>query len=138
MWYKYQMRLSVKIFCLTLLAIAVLAGSAQARTVNGCVIRHHTTCDHKDLHGADLRGAVLHHSVLHHINLRNADLSEADLSGADLTNTDLTVVDLTGANLSRTKLAGATITDGALDITGVPQSLPADWELRDGALIQAA
>jgi putative ATP-binding cassette transporter len=38
---------------------ALLGGSAQANTVNGCEIKHHTTCPKHDLRGADLRGAVL-------------------------------------------------------------------------------
>ena len=39
------------VFRLSLLAVALLTGSAQASTVKGCVIKHHTSCRHKDLGG---------------------------------------------------------------------------------------
>ena len=102
--YGRAMRSIATVFCLSLLAVVLLAGSAQARTVKGCVIKHHTSCDHKDLHGKDLHGAVLHHSVLHHINLRNVDLRGADLSYADLREADLRGANLRGANLKGAKL----------------------------------
>ncbi len=53
------MRSIAKALCLSLLAVALLAGSAQARTVNGCKIRPGTSCHHENLNGKDLRGANL-------------------------------------------------------------------------------
>jgi len=116
--YLHAMRLLARVFCLSLLSVALFGsaaganaqaatpgfGGAQPRTVNGCKIKHHTVCHHKDLHGKDLHGAVLHHSVLHHINLRKANLRRADLRYADLRKADLRGADLRGANLKGAKL----------------------------------
>ncbi|MFM8562157.1 MAG: pentapeptide repeat-containing protein, partial [Solirubrobacterales bacterium] len=61
------MRSFSKVFCLSLLSVALLVGLAQARTVLGCEIRPKTNCA-----GANLRGA----------NLGRANLRGADLRGA--------------------------------------------------------
>ena len=45
-YYVAVMNFCVRVFCLSLLAVALFAGSAQAQTtVNGCEIKHHTKCD---------------------------------------------------------------------------------------------
>ena len=76
------MRSFAKVFCLSLLAVALLAGSAQARTVNGCKIKAKASCAYKNLNGKNLRGAKLSGATLHHVKLRGADLRKADLRGA--------------------------------------------------------
>ena len=114
------------VFCLSLLTVALLTGSAQAHTGKGCVIKHHTSCHHADLHGQDLHGAVLHHSVLHHINLRKADLRGADLSYADLRKADLRGANLRGANLKGAKLHYYTAPKkkGARTVQATPACFP--------------
>ena len=102
--YVFAMHSFTKVFCLSLLSVALLAGSAQARTVNGCKIKAKTNCHHKNLNGKNLRGANLSGATLHHIKLRNADLRKANLRGADLRKADLSGANLRGANLKGAKL----------------------------------
>ena len=66
------MRSFGKVFCLSLLSVSLLAGSAQARTVNGCKIKAKTSCAYKNLNGKNLRGAKLSGATLHHVKLRGA------------------------------------------------------------------
>ena len=76
------MKLSLKVFCLSLLTVALIAGSAQAvallpgsakvRNVNGCVIEAHTNCGDMDLSHANLTGA----------NLTGVDVTQTFLQNA--------------------------------------------------------
>ncbi|MCX6385538.1 MAG: pentapeptide repeat-containing protein [Solirubrobacterales bacterium] len=93
------MRSFAKVLGLSLLSVALLAGSAQALTVNGCKIKAGTSCHHKNLNGKNLRGAKLSGATLHHVKLRNADLRNADLRKADLREADLRGANLKGAKL---------------------------------------
>jgi len=88
------MRSFPKVFALSLLSIALLAGSAQARTVKGCVIKAKTSCAGKNLSGQNLRGVNLSGA-----NLQRVNLSKADLRGANLKSADLRRANLEGAKL---------------------------------------
>ena len=92
--YLSAMRSFTKVFCLSLLSVALLAGSAQARTVKGCVIKAKTSCAGTNLSGQNLRGVNLDHA-----NLRGANLSKADLRGANLSHANLRKANLKGAKL---------------------------------------
>jgi len=64
------------------------------------------------------------------------DLSYCDFTGVDFGDENLAFKDLTGANLSDSKLAKTNLTmvkSGKL--TGIPQSLPPGWVIRNGYLI---
>jgi len=78
------MRSFAKVFCLSLLSVALLAGSAQARTVKGCVIKAKTSCAGKNLSGQNLRGVNLSKADLRGANLSHANLRGANLTGAKL------------------------------------------------------
>ena len=76
------MRSFAKVFCLSLLSVAQLAGSAQARTINGCEIRPKTNCAGANLRGANLERANLRGADLYRADLERARLSDAILLGA--------------------------------------------------------
>lgn len=77
-----------------LIALAASAGAAEARSVNGCALKHHAKCAGIDLSGRDLRGVKLHHA-----DLRGANLEGADLRGASLRHANLRGARLRGAKL---------------------------------------
>jgi uncharacterized protein YjbI with pentapeptide repeats len=83
------MRSFAKVFCLSVLSVALLAGSAQARTVKGCVIKAKTSCAGKNLSGQNLRGVNLSSANMNGVNLSKADLRGADLKGAKLRKANL-------------------------------------------------
>ena len=94
------MRSLAKVLSLSLLMVALLAGSAQARTVKGCKIKANASCVGKNLSGQNLRD----------VNLRGANLSKADLRGANLKGANLLRANLNGAKLgpkTTTKKKGA-------------------------------
>ena len=85
-------------------AILPGAGTAQARTVNNCSLRHHAKCAEVNLRGKNLRGVVLHHADLRGTNLDYADLRGANLEGADLRGASLRNANLRGVRLRGAKL----------------------------------
>ena len=68
--------------------------SAQALTIDGCVIKLGMVCRNHDLWGADLHGRDLRFS-----DLTGTSLGDADLRGANLGDTNLSGADLNGADL---------------------------------------
>ena len=83
------MRSFSKVFALSLLTVAFLAVSAQARTVKGCVIKAKTSCVGKNLSGQNLRGVNFSSANLNGVNLSKADLRGANLKGANLREANL-------------------------------------------------
>ena len=75
------------------------------------------------------------------VSLASVDLLGAVLTGADLSGTTLTDANLSGAALANTDLAGTALTGSELvavtsgGITGIPASLPVNWNITDGYLI---
>ena len=98
---------------------------------NGHLIGPRADLKNSILTGADLSGALLTRANLENSILTGADLSGALLTRANLENSILTGADLSGALLEEAELLG--IVSGA--IRGLPESLPAQWIIRNGYLI---
>jgi uncharacterized protein YjbI with pentapeptide repeats len=113
------MKLSVKVFCLTLLAVALLAGSATSLASQSTSIGKGTKqCVLGP--GADCRGVVERWTVEHHGDLRKAKftgavLHGADFRGADLRGADLRGADFRGAKLRHANLRGANLKGARFD-----------------------
>ena len=133
-------RMKRSLIVLGLLWLAVLGfrvASASAVTINGCVIKNHTSCARKYLHGKNLSGAHLEYANLAGANLSNANLQRADLRRANLTGANLTGARLTGARLGRTNLSRAVLTGVTSGrISGLPAHLPSGWGVARGYLLQ--
>ncbi len=113
-WYNHQMRLSMKVFCLALLTVALLAGSATS-------LAHQSTSVGKGTKrcvpepGADCRGVVERWTVEYHGDLRKAKFTGAVLHGADFRGADLRGTDFRGAKLRHADLRGANLKGARFD-----------------------
>jgi len=108
MWYKCQMRLSVKVFCLSFLAVALLAGSATSFASQSTTVGRGTKrCVPGP--GADCRGVVERWTVEYHGDLRKAKFTGAVLHGADFRGADLRGADFRGAKLRYADFRGANL-----------------------------
>ena len=97
-WYNNSMRLTLKVFCLSLLTVALLAGSATSFAHPSTNIGKGTKqCVPEP--GADCRGVVERWTVEYHGDLRKAKFTGAVLHGADFRGAKLHHADLRGANL---------------------------------------
>lgn len=125
---------------LTALTSGGLSGTPSAlpsgfSVADGYLIGHDVIMNGVSLSGMDLAGINLSGGTLKNADLSGADLNGSNLSGTDLTGASLTDADLTGASLSGATLTGTTLSGATLDevssgnISGTPQSLPANWEL---------
>ena len=114
MWYKYQMRLTLKVFCLSLLAVALLAGSATSFASQSTNIGKGTKrCVPEP--GADCRGVVERWTVEYHGDLRKAKFTGAVLPGADFRGADLRGADFRGAKLRHADFTGANLKGARFD-----------------------
>ena len=108
------MRLTLKVFCLALLAVALLAGSATS-------LAHQSTSVGKGTKqcvpepGADCRGVVERWTVEYHGDLRKAKFTGAVLHGADFRGADLRGADFRGAKLHHADLRGANLKGARFD-----------------------
>ena len=108
------MRLTLKVFCLSLLAVALLAGSATS-------LAHQSTSVGKGTKqcvpepGADCRGVVERWTVEYHGDLRKAKFTGAVLHGADFRGADLRGADFRGAKLHHADLRGANLKGARFD-----------------------
>ena len=108
------MRLTLKVFCLALLAVALLAGSATS-------LAHQSTSVGKGTKqcvpepGADCRGVVERWTVEYHGDLRKAKFTGAVLHGADFRGADLRGADFRGAKLRHADLRGAKLKGARFD-----------------------
>ena len=113
-WYNHPMRLTLKVFCLSLLAVALLAGSATS-------LAHQSTSVGKGTKrcvpepGADCRGVVERWTVEYHGDLRKAKFTGAVLHGADFRGADLRGADFRGAKLRHADLRGANLRGARFD-----------------------
>ena len=113
-WYNHQMRLTLKVFCLSLLTVALLAGSATS-------LAHQSTSVGKGTKqcvpepGADCRGVVERWTVEYHGDLRKAKFTGAVLHGADFRGADLRGADFRGAKLRHADLRGANLKGARFD-----------------------
>jgi uncharacterized protein YjbI with pentapeptide repeats len=95
-----------------------------------------------DLESAEMAGLDLSGQNLAGANLKWARLQLTNLSGANLEGADLTNAFLAGANLVSVNLEGAILKDADLSgvtsgqLTGTPSSLPTNWFMVSGALLQ--
>ena len=102
------MRLSMKVFCLALLTVALLAGSATS-------LAHQSTSVGKGTKrcvpepGADCRGVVERWTVEYHGDLRKAKFTGAVLHGADFRGADLRGADFRGARMPHADFTGANL-----------------------------
>ena len=93
------------------------------------------------LENANLREANFQNTNLKNAHLEKANLSGANFEGANLTGANLTGANLTGANLRSANLTGAKLMGAILDgvssrnITGVPSSLPNNYEIINNFLV---
>jgi hypothetical protein len=118
-------------------ALWAMVGNASAKTINGCVIKNHSSCARTSLSHKNLKGAHLEYANLSHANLSHADLSGADLRFANLADANLTDARLTGARLGGTKMSGAVLSGTTTGrISGVPAHLPSGWNLTRGYLLE--
>ena len=114
MWYKYPMRLTLKVFCLSLLAVALLAGSATSFASQSTNIGKGTKrCVPEP--GADCRGVVERWTVEYHGDLRKAKFTGAVLPGADFRGADLRGADFRGAKLRHADFTGANLKGARFD-----------------------
>jgi uncharacterized protein YjbI with pentapeptide repeats len=108
------MRLTLKVFCLSLLAVALLAGSATSFASQSTNIGKGTKrCVPEP--GADCRGVVERWTVEHHGDLRKAKFTGAVLHGADFRGADLRGADFRGAKLHHADLRGANLKGARFD-----------------------
>jgi uncharacterized protein YjbI with pentapeptide repeats len=108
------MPLSAKVFCLTLLAVALLAGSATSFASQSTNIGKGTKqCVPEP--GADCRGVVERWTVEYHGDLRKAKFTGAVLHGADFRGADLRGADFRGAKLRHADLRGAKLKGARFD-----------------------
>ena len=114
MWYKYPMRLTLKVFCLSFLAVALLAGSATSLASQSTNIGKGTKrCVPEP--GADCRGVVERWTVEYHGDLRKAKFTGAVLYGADFRGADLRGADFRGAKLRHADFRGAKLKGARFD-----------------------
>jgi len=108
------MRLTLKVFCLAFLTVALLAGSATS-------LAHQSTSVGKGTKrcvpepGADCRGVVERWTVEYHGDLRKAKFTGAVLHGADFRGADLRGADFRGAKLHHADLRGANLKGARFD-----------------------
>jgi uncharacterized protein YjbI with pentapeptide repeats/outer membrane protein assembly factor BamB len=102
---------------------------------------YYTGLSGDDLHGRNFAGILFTDCAFVGSDLSGANFRGADLGVANLTGTNLNGANLTGAQLEDSTLSGATLAGATLTgvtsgfITGLPASVPADWEVRSGYLI---
>ena len=108
------MRLTLKVFCLALLAVALLAGSATSFASESTTVGKGTKrCVPEP--GADCRGVVERWTVEYHGDLRKAKFTGAVLHGADFRGADLRGADFRGAKLRHADLRGANLKGARFD-----------------------
>ena len=108
------MRLTLKVFCLSLLTVALLAGSATSFAHPSTNIGKGTKqCVPEP--GADCRGVVERWTVEYHGDLRKAKFTGAVLHGADFRGADLRGADFRGAKLRHADLRGAKLKGARFD-----------------------
>jgi uncharacterized protein YjbI with pentapeptide repeats/outer membrane protein assembly factor BamB len=94
----------------------------------------------------DLSGQDMAEMAFSQCDFAGADMAGVDLRGSSLGGSSLDGTDLTGADLADATVADATVTDAQLagadlagvfsgHLTGMPASVPPDWQLRDGYLL---
>ena len=113
-----------------------ITGTPAALPANYSVIAGYLIGPDVGLANASLSGVNLSSADLDGADANYADLSGADLSNANVTDAEFVGTVLTGANLAGTAMTGVNFTyvqSGG--ITGVPASLPADWQLLSGFLL---
>jgi len=108
------MRLTLKVFCLAFLAVALLAGSATSLAHQSTNIGKGTKrCVPEP--GADCRGVVERWTVEYHGDLRKAKFTSAVLHGADFRGADLRGADFRGAKLRHADFRGANLKGARFD-----------------------
>ena len=108
------MRLTLKVFCLSLLAVALLAGSATSLASQSTTVGKGTKrCVPEP--GADCRGVVERWTVEYHGDLRKAKFTGAVLHGADFRGADLRGADFRGAKLRHADFRGAKLKGARFD-----------------------
>ena len=108
------MRLTLKVFCLALLTVALLAGSATSLASQSTTVGKGTKqCVPEP--GADCRGVVERWTVEYHGDLRKAKFTGAVLHGADFRGADLRGADFRGAKLRHADLRGANLKGARFD-----------------------
>ena len=108
------MRLTLKVFCLSLLAVALLAGSATSFASQSTTVGKGTKrCVPEP--GADCRGVVERWTVEYHGDLRKAKFTGAVLHGADFRGADLRGADFRGAKLRHADFRGAKLKGARFD-----------------------
>ena len=108
------MRLTLKVFCLALLTVALLAGSATSLASQSTTVGKGTKqCVPEP--GADCRGVVERWTVEYHGDLRKAKFTGAVLHGADFRGADLRGADFRGAKLHHADLRGANLKGARFD-----------------------
>ncbi len=138
------MKLSVKLFCLSLLAVALLAGSATSfasqstnigKGTKQCVPEPGADCRGVverwtvEYHG-DLRKAKFTGAVLHGVDFRGADLRGADFRGAKLRHADFRGANLKGARFDRAKQTGKN-TKQACTVADLTACMNPTWQPAD-------
>ena len=108
------MRLTLKVFCLAFLAVALLAGSATSLAHQSTTVGKGTKrCVPEP--GADCRGVVERWTVEYHGDLRKAKFTGAVLHGADFRGADLRGADFRGAKLRHADFRGAKLKGARFD-----------------------
>lgn len=108
------MRLTLKVFCLSLLAVALLAGSVTSFASQSTTVGKGTKrCVPEP--GADCRGVVERWTVEYHGDLRKAKFTGAVLHGVDFRGADLRGADFRGAKLHHADLRGANLKGARFD-----------------------